>query len=131
VLARESAQLGYPEIQRGFVPAMVMAILKRSVSEKRAMELITTGTPITAFRAEDIGLINQVFPALEFDRIASEFIKKFSTASGSALTLTKGLLYHMDTLSFEAAIETGVHINGIARMTEDCKKGIARFLENT
>ena len=42
---------------------------------------------------------------------------------------TKNLLYHMDTLSFEAAIEAGVHVNGIARMTEDCQTGIDRFLK--
>src|SRR6476620_4408253 len=36
VLAAQSAQFGYPEVNIGFVPAMVMAILRRSVSEKRA-----------------------------------------------------------------------------------------------
>jgi methylglutaconyl-CoA hydratase len=32
-------------------------------------------------------------------------------------------------MSFEAALEAGVEINAIARMTEDCRKGIARFLK--
>ena len=36
VLAADSAQFGYPEINIGFVPAVVMAILRRMVSEKRA-----------------------------------------------------------------------------------------------
>src|SRR5438552_2508443 len=48
VLAAESAQFGYPEIKIGFVPAMVMAILRRSVSEKRALELLATGEIIPA-----------------------------------------------------------------------------------
>ncbi|HEV8040173.1 MAG TPA: enoyl-CoA hydratase/isomerase family protein, partial [Bryobacteraceae bacterium] len=48
VIANESAQFGYPEVKIGFVPAMVMAILRRSVSEKRAFELIATGEIITA-----------------------------------------------------------------------------------
>ncbi|HEU4596709.1 MAG TPA: enoyl-CoA hydratase-related protein, partial [Pyrinomonadaceae bacterium] len=43
VLASESARFGYPEVKIGFVPAMVMAILRRNVSEKRAFELITRG----------------------------------------------------------------------------------------
>ena len=42
VLAADSAQFGYPEINIGFVPAIVMAILRRLVSEKRAFELIAT-----------------------------------------------------------------------------------------
>ena len=43
VLAAESAKFGYPEVNIGFVPAMVMAILRRSVAEKTAFELITLG----------------------------------------------------------------------------------------
>ena len=33
VLATESAQFGYPEVQRGFVPAIVLTLLKRAVGE--------------------------------------------------------------------------------------------------
>src|SRR4051812_19641495 len=43
VLAAESAQFGYPEVNIGFVPAMVMAILRRSMTEKAAFELVSTG----------------------------------------------------------------------------------------
>ena len=49
--------------------------------------------------------------------------------SKSAVALTKALLYQMDGMSFEDALETGVDVNVIARMTEDCQKGIARFLK--
>ena len=45
----------------GFVPAMVMAILRRNVSEKRAFELITRGDEISAQQAKEFGLVNQVF----------------------------------------------------------------------
>src|SRR5213075_1952621 len=31
ILAAESAQFGYPEVQRGFVPAIVMTMLRRTV----------------------------------------------------------------------------------------------------
>src|SRR5206468_9716225 len=42
-LAAASAQLGYPEIQRGFVPAMVMTLLRRLTGERAALELVLTG----------------------------------------------------------------------------------------
>src|ERR1700745_3646230 len=61
ILAAESAQFGYPEVTIGFVSAMVMAILRRCVSEKRAFELITTGDLISAQIAFDYGLVNRVF----------------------------------------------------------------------
>ncbi|HEY2168232.1 MAG TPA: enoyl-CoA hydratase/isomerase family protein, partial [Candidatus Angelobacter sp.] len=48
ILAAQSAQFGYPEVNIGFVPAMVMAILRRSVSEKAAFELVVTGETVSA-----------------------------------------------------------------------------------
>ena len=48
ILASESARFGYPEVNIGFIPAMVMAILRRSVSEKRAFDMITTGEIVSA-----------------------------------------------------------------------------------
>ncbi len=131
ILAEEFATFGYPEINIGFVPAIVMAILKRTVPEKLALELITSGDPITAIQAKNLGLINQIFPQSEFEHAAYLFVKKYTTRSSSALTLCKSLLYHMDTLLFEAAIEAGVHVNGIARMTDDCQSGIDRFLQKS
>src|SRR5205814_5748580 len=57
VVATKSARFGFPEVKIGFVPAMVMAILRRSVSEKRAFEMLTTGQEISADEAERSGLI--------------------------------------------------------------------------
>jgi methylglutaconyl-CoA hydratase len=129
ILADESAQFGYPEVNIGFVPAMVMAILKRSVSEKRALELICTGDPISAIQAFQIAMINQVFPTAHFDELSRAYARKLAAKSISALSLTKKLLYHIDNVSFSAALEAGVHVNGIARMTPDCQAGIDRFLK--
>jgi methylglutaconyl-CoA hydratase len=129
ILAAESAQFGYPEVNIGFVPAMVMAILRRSVSEKRAFELITTGEILSARTAFDSGLVNRVFPDATFDSDVAAYVSKMASRSASAVMLSKRLLYQMDGMSFEASIEAGVEINAIARMTEDCQRGIARFLK--
>ncbi|MEW6131415.1 MAG: enoyl-CoA hydratase-related protein [Acidobacteriota bacterium] len=129
VLANESAQFGYPEVNIGFIPAMVMAILKRSVSEKRAFELITRGEIISARTACDYGIINRVFADDEFDARVEEYLTTFTTKSASAVSLSKNLLYHMDAMTFETAIEAGVQLNAITRMTEDCKRGVERFLK--
>src|SRR5881227_1593693 len=67
VLAASSARFGYPEVKIGFVPAMVMAILRRNVSEKRAFELLTRGLEIDASTAHEFGLVNQVFADENFD----------------------------------------------------------------
>jgi methylglutaconyl-CoA hydratase len=129
ILASESARFGYPEVNIGFVPAMVMAILRRSVSEKRAFELITTGEIVTAQTAFDYGLVNRVFADETFDLEVEAFAAKLVSKSASAIMLSKRLLYHMDNMSFEAALEAGVETNAIARMTDDMKRGVEKFLK--
>ncbi len=129
ILAAESAEFGYPEVNIGFIPAMVMAILRRSVSEKRAFELITTGEIIPARSALDFGMINRVFADEEFDEAVARYSTGLARKSASAVSLSKNLLYHMDTQTFESAVEAGVQLNAITRMTEDCKRGVERFLK--
>jgi len=129
VLASHSARFGYPEVKIGFVPAMVAAILRRNVSEKRAFELLTLGQEIGAPEAMGIGLVNRVFPDESFETDTADYVNGFQKMSRSAIALTKKLLYQMDGLAFRDALETGVDVNVIARLTADCQKGIARFLK--
>jgi methylglutaconyl-CoA hydratase len=129
ILASESAQFGYPEVKIGFVPAMVMAIVRRSVSEKRAFELLTSGEPFPARAALEIGMINRIFPDTTFDREVESYAAQLATRSSSALSLTKSLLYQIDSMSFEAALSAGVQTNAIARLTDDCRRGIEQFLK--
>ena len=131
VLASTTARFGYPEVKIGFVPAMVMAILRRNVSEKRAFELVTRGAEISAEQARDFGLVNQVFAEQTFDDDVALYVKEFEKLSASAVSLTKTLLYQMDGLSFSAALETGADVNVIARLTNDCQERVANFLKKT
>lgn len=128
VLASDSARFGYPEVKIGFVPAMVMAILRRNVSEKRAFAMITRGFEFSAAEAEAAGLVNMVFPQAEFETKVQEYVSAYEKVSSSAVRMSKDLLYRMDGLDFKESMEKGAETNAAARMTEDCKKGIARFL---
>src|ERR687894_474777 len=128
VLAAAAARLGYPEVKIGFVPAMVMAILRRNVSEKRAFELVTRGAEIVAEEAERVGLVNRVFDDDAFETEVESYVHAFERVSRSAVMLTKRLLYQMDGMTYEAALRSGVDVNTIARMTDDCREGVARFL---
>jgi methylglutaconyl-CoA hydratase len=131
VLASSSARFGYPEVRIGFVPAMVMAILRRNISEKRAFELITRGAEIAADDAKQIGLVNQVFSDESFEQDVADYVRPYQKLSLSAVTLTKQLLYQIDGQTFTEALNAGLDINVIARMTSDCQKGIAGFLKKS
>ena len=128
ILAREDAVFGYPEVHLGFVPAMVMALLRRALGEKRAFELVARGDRVSAQHALELGLVNRVYPQDTFDDEATEYLRGFTTRSASALRLTKRLLYGMDGMSFEEAIARGAEVNVLARATEDCRQGVREFL---
>jgi methylglutaconyl-CoA hydratase len=129
VLAARSAQFAYTEIRLGFVPAIVMAMLRRAVSEKVAFELIVRGEPIGAERAAEIGLITRVFDDDAFEEAVREYLRGLASASASAVALSKYLLYQIDGMTFDAAVSAGADVNALARMTEDFRAGIARFLD--
>src|SRR5207253_1736575 len=107
VLAERSAQFGYPEVKIGFVPAMVMAILRRNISEKRAFELLTCGAEISAEEAKGFGLVNQVFSEDDFEAKVSAYAGQFEKVSRSAVALTKQLLYQVDGMNFDESLKTG------------------------
>ncbi len=128
VIASRSATFCYTEVKIGFVPAIVMAITRRNLSEKRAFEILCTGKSLTAEEAERIGFINRVFDDESFDAEVPKYAAAIAELSGSAIALAKSLLYQTDGMSFEQALHAGVELNVIARMTPDCRRGVERFL---
>ncbi|HEX8248185.1 MAG TPA: enoyl-CoA hydratase/isomerase family protein [Pyrinomonadaceae bacterium] len=128
VLAAKTARFGYPEVKIGFVPAMVLAILRRNVSEKRAFELATQGFEFDAETAREFGLVNRIFEDSAFAEDVKNYVSVYEKVSRSAVVLSKRLLYQMDGLTFESALASGVDVNTIARLTADCQNGIAKFL---
>ncbi|HKP69187.1 MAG TPA: enoyl-CoA hydratase-related protein [Pyrinomonadaceae bacterium] len=129
VVATESARFGYPEVKIGFVPAIVMAFLRRNLSEKLAFEIATQGFDFSALDAERFGLVNRVFSDEWFEDELATYLRRYNDVSRSAVITTKRLMYDIDSMSFNEAIEAGAKANAEARMSEDCKKGIAKFLE--
>ena len=129
VLAHEEASFGYPEVRRGFVPAMVMAMLRRAVGEKVAFDLVGTGHLLTAAEAFRLGLVSRVLPAAGFDGAVDQLLSSMAAASSSAVALIKRQLYELDGRSFEEGISLGAKVNAVARATPDFKEAVGRFLE--
>ena len=127
VLAHEEARFSYPEVSVGFVPAMVMTMLRRSVGEKQAFELVTTGRVLSADEAREIGLVSRVFAAKEFDQLSKALLDKLATAPASAMAATKTLFYKLDTLGFLDGISAGIVANADARATPAFREGVKRF----
>jgi methylglutaconyl-CoA hydratase len=127
-IAGSGAQIGYPEIQRGFVPAMVMTLLRRAVGEKIALDMVLTGRVLAAAEALAVGLVARVVPDAELDREAGAQVGALASASPSAVALTKPLFYQLDGRTLDDGIALGARVNALARQTPDFRAAIAQFL---
>ncbi len=129
VVARDDAEFGYPEVHLGFVPALVMTILRRRMGEGVAFELVAQGDRFDVHEARRLGLVNRVWAADEFEAEAQRYLTALARKPASALRLTKSLLYELDGLDFDEGIARAAEVNAEARMTEACRAGVRRFLE--
>lgn len=126
--ASPSAQFAYTEVKIGFVPAIVMVFLQKKIGEAKARELLLSGSLISANYAKDIGLISFVTqsedPAAECRAYAHKMAENNSAQSMQSV---KEMLFNMPA-NYTEALTYAAQMNARARGTDDCKKGIAAFL---
>ena len=129
VLVHEDAELGYPEVHLGFVPALVMTLLRRKVSEARAFELAALGERFSAADAVAWGIGTRVISADGFEAAVTAYARELARRAPSSVALSKTLLYDLDSLDLDQGIARAAQINVAARLTHTCREGVRRFLE--
>jgi len=102
-------------------------MLRRSVGEKHAFDLVSTGRILTAEEARSIGLVSRVFGAREFDQLSQSVLNQLAEAPPSAMAATKTLFYKLDSLSFLDGISAGIVANADSRSTPAFREGVKRF----
>jgi methylglutaconyl-CoA hydratase len=131
ILARDDARFGYPEVHLGFVPAMVMSILRRKVGEALAFELVVMGERVSAVRAAEMGLVNRVLPGAGFEEAVGEFMRQLASRPPGAVAMTKKLLYDLDGMDLPEGLRAGADVNARARISDECRAGVRRFLDGS
>jgi methylglutaconyl-CoA hydratase len=129
VFAVPEAKFGYTEVRIGFIPALVSVFLIRKIGEGAARNLLLSGDVITAERAMLMGLINVVVDADQLSKAVYDFATRLVNAnSGTSMSLTKKLIAEGQDMSLEQALDHAAQQNAHARGSDDCKRGIAAFL---
>lgn len=127
--ATPTSTFGYTEVKIGFVPAIVMVFLVRKFGEQKTKQLLLTGDVIDANKAFDMGLINYLvdenFIADEVKKFADKLCKQTSAQS---LSMVKEMLAEVQNLTLDDGLNYAAEMNANARNTDDCKRGIAAFL---
>jgi methylglutaconyl-CoA hydratase len=129
VLAHANATFAYPEVRIGFVPAMVMTVLRRIIPERQAFDLAVTGRTLSAAEAEGLGLVSRVLSADAFDVAIEEVCQTIAKSPPEAVQRTKKVFYELEGRPFDSGIAHGAQANADARMTDEFRDGVRRFLQ--
>jgi methylglutaconyl-CoA hydratase len=127
VVMADEACLGYPEVRRGLVPAIVLGDLVRQVGDRRARELVLSAEPVTAATAERWGLANRVVAAEACREEALALAQHLLESAPGAVATTKRLL---DEVSGRPSDLLGAaSISAAARVGDEAAEGIRAFYE--
>jgi cyclohexa-1,5-dienecarbonyl-CoA hydratase len=130
VLASDRARFSQPEINLGVFPPVAAYQLSRQLAPRKGLELLLTGDPIDAISAEQLGLVNAVFPAADFDAQAAQWMGKLHRQSASSLRFAKKAFRLAQGAGFEDRLEAveQLYLEELMK-TSDAAEGLAAFME--
>ncbi len=128
-VAAEDAHFGLSEVKIGLVPAAISPFVIRKIGESKAREYFLTGKRISALKAQEIGLVNQVVPREKLKDTVEELISLLLTSGPEALASCKELIFRVPQMSLEEVREFTARMIANLRISEEGQEGMASFLE--
>ena len=130
VYAADTARLTTPFVNLGIVPeAGSTLLLPALVGHQRAAELLMLGTPISARRAYELGLVNAVVAPGALLATALEAAQKLAEKPAGAIRATKTLLRKAGQAELERAIREEVEVLSERLASPECREALTAFLE--
>ena len=130
IIASETAKFGQPEIKIGVMPgAGGTQRLTRAIGKAKAMEMVLTGTFISADEAERMGLINRVVPVELYLEEALKLASEIAAMSPLAVQLAKESVNR----AHDSFLSDGLHFERknfyLLFASADQKEGMNAFIE--
>jgi len=130
VVAADDARFLYSEVRIGFVAALVATYLPLRLRGSDIRELLLNPQFVDARKALEIGLVNRLCPAVDLAAEGTALAAQvLETGSSESIARTKRLLLDVMGRPLGEALHEAAEVNAAARATDDCKHGIATFLE--
>ena len=128
VLAADHATLGITEIRIGR-GAPWAAPLPWLVPPRIAMQMLTTGEPLTAQRAYEVGLVNEVVPAEQLQERTEALVATIVACAPLSVRAGKATVYAAARHSRDEAFEVAEEIWRPVYLSEDAQEGPRAFAE--
>lgn len=128
-IAADDVELGTPEVHRGLMPFMVMALLRRHLGPKRALEMVLLGERVRAGEAVSLGLLNRAVARVDLDAAVGALCDQLCAKSPAVLKLGKEAFHRITDMDLDGALE---YLRGqltLNVLTEDALEGVSAFLE--
>ena len=127
VVAADTARIGYPEVKRGLVAAIVMHDLSRQVGDRRSRQLLLSGESISAQVALEWGLVNSLAPVERCLDEALRLAHELVNCAPRAMALTKRLLD--EAAARPNDLRGAAAVSATTRGSDEAREGIKAFVE--
>ena len=127
-VASTNATFATPGVNIGAFCSTPGVALGRAVGRKHALEMLLTGTPITAERAHAIGLVNRVVAPEALDAEVSDLATLIASKSSAAIANGKQLFYRQLDMPVDEAYGVAGQSIACDFFTADGKEGVDAFL---
>jgi dehydration protein DpgD len=130
VVASEHATFALPEARLGLIPgAGGVFRLSRQIPYKTAMGYLMSGRRMSAARAYELGLVNDVVPAEQLDACVAGWVADLLRSAPLSLRAIKEAAAVAAGLSLAEAFDAEYQWESVRRRSSDCKEGPLAFTE--
>lgn len=129
IIAAEEAEMGYPEIDVGLLPAMHLVHLPRQAGRHLAAELLFTGDIVPARRMQELGVVNHVVPRGQVMDTARALARRLASKSPIAMKLLRDAFVRANDFDYRRAIEGVVETMCSLKDAKDSREALLAFVE--
>lgn len=133
VVAADNATLAFPEARRGLEPVLLFPLLRRKLNDSALRELLLTGFPVHASRAQHLGLFHYLAGSTEPAAAAETLAREILRGEPEALRETKRMIIAHENTQFTPSLEEEFRAAREAHArswrSPEAREGVGAFLE--
>jgi 2-(1,2-epoxy-1,2-dihydrophenyl)acetyl-CoA isomerase len=103
--------------------------LTKAIGPYRTKELFFSGSPITAEKAYELGLVNRVVPFEQLQELTKEYAEQLANGPSKAYGMMKRTIDYAQAASLEEVLELERTTQSLMVTTEDHTEGVQAFIE--
>lgn len=122
-------KLGFPEVKRGLVPALISLLLSKQIPWRKLREILLIGNLLTAEEGCQIGLLNRTVAKDVLLTAGIELANQILEGAPQAVKQTKALLNSIQDRNSHSDFAEAHRVHMLVRQSGEAKEGVCAFQE--